>query len=82
MGFVWAGSEESGACVRVSWTYLNISRGSTFLSGRTVRLRAGLKLQGGEEPLQTDLAAAADRAGDNDLEKYSLLPLLTVGVPF
>lgn len=25
MGFVGARSEESGACVRVSWTYLNIS---------------------------------------------------------
>lgn len=47
-----------------------------------MRLRAGLRLQRGEELLQTDLVAAADRVGDVVSEKYSLLPLLTFGVPF
>lgn len=59
VGFAGVRSEESGACVGVSWTYLNISQRK-----HSARLRAGLGLQGGEEPPQTDPAAAADRAGD------------------
>lgn len=59
MGFVGVRSEESGACVRVSWTYLNITPRKHF-SAAASRARAA----GGEESLQTDPAAAADRAGD------------------
>lgn len=51
-------------------------RGSTFQSGRSVRLRAGLRLQRGEEPLQTDLGAAADRAGDDGLGKILIAAII------